>query len=230
MNIGLFYGSSTCYTEMAAEKIRDIIGPELVTLHNLKDDAVALMEQYDVLILGIPTWDFGEIQEDWEAIWDQLDSVNLDGKIVAMYGMGDQLGYGEWFLDALGMLHDKLAPKGVSFIGYWPTEGYEFTSKKPIIADGELFVGLALDETNQYDLSDERLHGHHDVGNDVVQRECQRIGKAEEQIHQRHQVHGHLLPLRRLLQQHPAQVSPLGSIHTVSRQPQMLATPAVHLA
>lgn len=55
MYIGLFYGSSTCYTEMAAEKIRDIIGPELVTLHNLKDDAVALMEQYDVLILGIPT-------------------------------------------------------------------------------------------------------------------------------------------------------------------------------
>jgi flavodoxin II len=111
MNIGLFYGSSTCYTEMAAEKIRDIIGPELVTLHNLKDDAVALMEQYDVLILGIPTWDFGEIQEDWEAIWDQLDTLNLDGKIVALYGMGDQLGYGEWFLDALGMLHDKLAPK-----------------------------------------------------------------------------------------------------------------------
>ena len=142
---------------MAAEKIRDIIGPELVTLHNLKDDAVALMEQYDVLILGIPTWDFGEIQEDWEAIWDQLDSLNLDGKIIAMYGMGDQLGYGEGFLDALGMLHDKLAPKGATFIGYWPTEGYEFTSKKPIIADGQLFVGLALDETNQYDLSDERL-------------------------------------------------------------------------
>lgn len=52
MNIGLFYGSSTCYTEMAAEKIRDIIGPELVTLHNLKDDSPALMSQYDVLILA----------------------------------------------------------------------------------------------------------------------------------------------------------------------------------
>ncbi|EJT4552180.1 TPA: flavodoxin FldB, partial [Salmonella enterica subsp. enterica] len=25
MNMGLFYGSSTCYTEMAAEKIRDIL-------------------------------------------------------------------------------------------------------------------------------------------------------------------------------------------------------------
>lgn len=32
--------------------------------------------------------------------------------------MGDQLGYGEWFLDALGMLHDKLATKGVKFVGY----------------------------------------------------------------------------------------------------------------
>lgn len=72
MNMGLFYGSSTCYTEMAAEKIRDIIGPELVTLHNLKDDSPKLMEQYDVLILGIPTWDFGEIQEDWEAVWDHF--------------------------------------------------------------------------------------------------------------------------------------------------------------
>ena len=157
MNIGLFYGSSTCYTEMAAEKIRDIIGPELVTLHNLKDDSPALMSQYDVLILGIPTWDFGEIQEDWEAVWDQLDTLDLEGKIVALYGMGDQLGYGEWFLDALGMLHDKLATKGVKFVGYWPTEGYEFTSPKPVIADGQLFVGLALDETNQYDLSDERI-------------------------------------------------------------------------
>lgn len=61
-----------------------------------------------MLILGIPTWDFGEIQEDWEAVWDQLDDLNLEGKIVALYGLGDQLGYGEWFLDALGMLHDKL--------------------------------------------------------------------------------------------------------------------------
>ncbi|WP_225914469.1 site-specific integrase, partial [Salmonella enterica] len=43
----------------------------------------------------------GEIQEDWEAVWEQLDDLNLEGKIVALYGMGDQLGYGEWFLDAL---------------------------------------------------------------------------------------------------------------------------------
>lgn len=58
MKIGLFYGSSTCYTEMVAEKIRDILGEDLVDLHNLKDVSPRLMEEYSILILGIPT-DFG---------------------------------------------------------------------------------------------------------------------------------------------------------------------------
>ncbi|MFQ7388779.1 MAG: flavodoxin FldB [Escherichia sp.] len=154
MNMGLFYGSSTCYTEMAAEKIRDIIGPELVTLHNLKDDSPKLMEQYDVLILGIPTWDFGEIQEDWEAVWDQLDDLNLEGKIVALYGLGDQLGYGEWLsMRSVCCMTNSTKEEVRRLLA----EGYEFTSPKPVIADGQLFVGLALDETNQYDLSDERI-------------------------------------------------------------------------
>lgn len=157
MKIGLFYGSSTCYTEMAAEKIRDILGEELVELHDLKEVDPQRMEEYSILILGIPTWDFGELQEDWEAVWPRLGELNLQGKIVALYGLGDQLGYGEWFLDALGMLHDRLAPGGVRFIGYWPIEGYEFTSPKPLAADGRRFVGLALDEVNQYDMSDKRL-------------------------------------------------------------------------
>lgn len=157
MKIGLFYGSSTCYTEMVAEKIRDILGEDLVDLHNVKDASPHLMEEYSILILGIPTWDFGELQEDWEAIWPQLTQLNLKGKIVAMYGMGDQFGYSEWFLDALGMLHDHIAPLGVKFIGFWPIDGFEFTSPKPLSANGKHFVGLALDEVNQYDLSEERI-------------------------------------------------------------------------
>lgn len=157
MNMGLFYGSSTCYTEIVAEKIRDILGAELVTLHNLKDDDPALMEHYEILILGIPTWDFGELQEDWEAIWPRLDQLNFADKIVALYGLGDQVGYSEWFLDALGLLHNKLENKGVTFIGYWPVQGYTFVSRKPLIAGGGQFCGLALDEVNQYALTDSRI-------------------------------------------------------------------------
>ena len=97
------------------------------------------------------------MQEDWEAIWTGLPNLNLRGKIVALYGMGDQGEYSEWFLDALGMLHEVLAPIGVQFVGRWPIEGYEFTSKKPLTADGQQFVGLALDDVNQFEHTDERI-------------------------------------------------------------------------
>ena len=49
-SIGLFYGSSTCYTEMAAEKIVDAINKiakrPFVTLHNIAEDSVQLMANY----------------------------------------------------------------------------------------------------------------------------------------------------------------------------------------
>ncbi|GAM67859.1 flavodoxin 2 [Vibrio sp. JCM 19236] len=157
MKIGLFYGSTTCYTEMAAEKIRDIIGEEIVDLHNVKDAPLSLINDYDFLILGISTWDFGELQEDWTEIWDTLGDIQISGKHVALFGLGDQEGYGEWFLDAMGLLHEQLVPHQPKFIGYWPVEGYEFTGSKALTEDKTQFLGLALDEDSQYDLTDERL-------------------------------------------------------------------------
>ena len=157
MKIGLFYGSTTCYTEMAAEKIRALIGPELVDIHNIKDVSLRRMEDYEILILGISTWDFGELQEDWESRWEDIQDLHLEGRIVALFGLGDQLGYGEWYQDALGLLHDQLVPKGVKLVGYWPNEGYEFDASRALIDDGRHFVGLALDDANQYDQTESRI-------------------------------------------------------------------------
>ncbi|OIQ24261.1 flavodoxin FldB [uncultured Vibrio sp.] len=157
MKIGLFYGSTTCYTEMAAEKIRAIIGEELVDIHNVKESPLSLMSDYDLLILGISTWDFGEIQEDWSEIWQKIAGVSLSGKYVALFGLGDQEGYGEWFLDAMGLLHDELKQIDANLLGYWSTDGYEFEASKALTPDGSHFVGLALDEDSQYELSDERI-------------------------------------------------------------------------
>ncbi|PNH96795.1 flavodoxin FldB [Vibrio diazotrophicus] len=157
MKIGLFYGSTTCYTEMAAEKMRAIIGDDLLDIHNVKETPLSLMSDYDLLILGISTWDFGEIQEDWNELWDQIDGVPLNGKSVALFGLGDQEGYGEWYLDAMGLLHDEIKKTGANIIGYWPVQGYTFEASKALTEDGTQFVGLALDEDSQYELSDERI-------------------------------------------------------------------------
>ena len=157
MKIGLFYGSSTCYTEIAAEKIQASIGESLVELFNIKTTPISKINDYDILILGISTWDYGELQEDWGALWDELEALNIKNKIIALYGLGDQDGYSEWFLDAVGMLHDQLLPQKPIFIGYWPTEGYEFIASKALLPDQPYFMGLALDEDSQYELSDQRI-------------------------------------------------------------------------
>src|SRR5690554_230272 len=155
--IGLFYGSSTCYTEMAGEKIRDCLGTEQVDLFNIAQTPIVEVGFYQRIILGIPTWDYGELQEDWEEIWDEIDEVNWQGKQVALYGLGDQVGYPEWFLDALGYLHAKVQTLGALPCGYWPRAGYEFEASQALTADGQQFVGLALDEENEFDLSEARI-------------------------------------------------------------------------
>ncbi|MGL6162607.1 flavodoxin FldB [Microbulbifer sp.] len=155
--IGLFYGSSTCYTEMAAEKIRERLGAEWVDLHNIADGDIAAVENYDFLIFGIPTWDYGELQEDWENCWDELAQLDLHGKTAALFGLGDQEGYPQWFQDALGYLHAQVVTLGARAVGYWPAEGYQFEESKGLTEDGSRFVGLALDEENEFELSDERI-------------------------------------------------------------------------
>ncbi len=157
MKIGLFYGSTTCYTEIAAEKIAKAIGQEIVDMFNIKDTALDKMADYDILIFGISTWDFGELQEDWEAKWDDIDNIDLSGKVVALFGLGDQVGYTEWFQDALGMLHDKAVLQGAIIIGHWPNEGYEFEKSRALTEDKTHFFGLALDDESQYERSDERI-------------------------------------------------------------------------
>ena len=157
MKIGLFYGSTTCYTEMAAEKIQAALGEELVELNNIKDISLTESEKYDIIIFGISTWDYGELQEDWESHWGTAGDLNLSGKIVALYGMGDQVGYAEWFQDALGMLHEQLTPTDCHFIGYWPNSGYEFKASKALTDDQSQFVGLSIDDENQYDITEQRI-------------------------------------------------------------------------
>ena len=158
MKIGLFYGSTTCYTEIAAEKIAHSLGEDIVDMFDIKDTPLSQMDDYDILILGISTWDFGELQEDWEAIWDDIDSVDLNGKVVALFGLGDQIGYTEWFQDALGMLHDKAVIQGAALIGYWPNEGYEFEKSLALTKDNKHFYGLALDDESQYELTEQRVN------------------------------------------------------------------------
>lgn len=156
--LGLFYGSSTCYTEMAAERIRDALQANYtVNLHNIADDDLSACSNYALIIFGIPTWDYGELQEDWDRHWDELDDISFNGKVVAIYGLGDQLGYPDWFQDAMGYLYHKIVAQGAKVIGLWPAAGYQYNSSQALTNDQQFFVGLALDDENEFDKSESRI-------------------------------------------------------------------------
>ncbi|WP_082209948.1 flavodoxin FldA [Fischerella sp. PCC 9605] len=154
--IGLFFGTQTGNTQTEAEMIQKEFGGEsVVDLNDISKSEPSDFNEYSYIIIGCPTWNIGELQSDWEDFYDELDNINFSGKKVAYFGAGDQVGYPDTFQDAIGILEEKISEQGGETIGYWSTEGYEFNESKAI-RDGK-FVGLALDEDNQSDLTEERI-------------------------------------------------------------------------
>lgn len=157
MRIGLFYGSSTGNTENAAELIAARLGGfAQVDLYNIASADLGKMAEYDLIIAGCSTWGEGDLQDDWESGMGELKKLDLSGKKIALFGLGDQEGYEENFLDAMGILHNRFIAQGATPIGYTSTDGYYFEASKAAINAGT-FCGLGLDEDNQEHLSDERI-------------------------------------------------------------------------
>ena len=155
--VGLFYGTQTSNTQTAAELIqKELGGSDVVELYDISQTEAGDFVGYDHIIIGCPTWNVGQIQDDWESFYDnELDNIDFSGKKVAYFGEGDQTGYADSFQDAMGMLEEKITGLGGETVGYWSTEGYDFSESKAV-RDGK-FVGLALDEDNQSELTEERI-------------------------------------------------------------------------
>lgn len=108
-----------------------------------------------MLILGCPTYGFGDLHTDWEDNLSALEGANLENKTVALFGTGDQILYPDTFIDAVGILYDHVVAKGARVVGFTDTVGYDFSSSAAL-RDGR-FVGLALDEDNQSSRTEGRI-------------------------------------------------------------------------
>ena len=155
MKAKIIYGSDTGNTEVIAEDLVKLLGEhEVLTVDELEESD---WEGNELYILGIPTWYDGELQSDWEDYLDDFQKIDFTGKTVAVFGLGDQVGYAEWFCDGVGILADIVEKNGGKVIGNWPTDGYEFESSKAVMNTNNIFYGLCIDEDNQPELTQERL-------------------------------------------------------------------------
>ncbi len=155
MKIGIYYGSSTGNTSAAAEQIKaelDSLGE--VSLNDISGSEVSDFQNYDMLVLGSSTWGLGELQDDWYGK-ESFDEIDISGKKVAVFGTGDQEGYADTFIDAVGIIALAVEKAGAVLLGNWPTDGYNFTSS--LAAKDSHFLGLALDDDNQPDQTADRI-------------------------------------------------------------------------
>jgi flavodoxin I len=162
--IGVFFGTNTGKTRKVAKSIKkrydDDTMADPVNINRTTPEAFL---SYSYLILGTPTLGEGVLpglsadceQESWEEFLSKLEDQDFTNKTVALYGLGDQVGYGHEFIDALLELYIFFTDRGAKVVGAWPTEGYEYEHSQSVV-DGK-FVGLALDLDNQANLTEERI-------------------------------------------------------------------------
>jgi flavodoxin I len=161
--IGIFFGTDTGRTRLIAKQMAKKLGDIAETPVNIGRTTLADFLAYDVLILGSSTLGDGELpgfstglsQPSWEEFLPLLVDADLSGKVIAIFGLGDQKKYPNEFVDAIGIIHDALVIRGARAVGYWPTTGYEFDDSQAV--DGDHFLGLALDQINQPVLTEQRI-------------------------------------------------------------------------
>ena len=155
--IRIIYGSDTGNTELVTEDLIKLLDDtEVITVADLTPETW----DHDKFILGIPTWYDGELQSDWEDYFEEFKTIDFTNKTVAMLGLGDQLGYAEWFCDGIGILGKIVLANGGKLVGYTANdETYDFGWMKPSKAfvDKDTFYGLCIDEDNQGELTQDRL-------------------------------------------------------------------------
>ncbi|KIX13712.1 flavodoxin [Dethiosulfatarculus sandiegensis] len=90
----ILFGSTTGNTEYTAEVVQEVLDKNKVetTLLNAVDASLEVMEKdFGLFVFGCSTWgdDDIELQEDFEPLYEGMDKVSFDGKLVATFGCGD---------------------------------------------------------------------------------------------------------------------------------------------
>ena len=153
MATAIFFASSTGNSEEIANKISAALND--IQVFDLAGTKIEKINEYDKLILGSSTWGDGELNDDWEDAWSDFCKLDLSNKTIALFGLGDQESYSDEFCSAMGILYEQVAKSTAKVIGFTSVDGYYHDSSKA--QKNNQFVGLAIDEDNQSDLTNERI-------------------------------------------------------------------------
>lgn len=151
----IFYGSTTGNCENIANKIAEALGVDAANVFDASELTADKLASYSNILLGSSTWGSGDLQDNWYDAVEVLRNADLSGKTVAVFGVGDSSSFSTTYCDAMRALYDAAKAAGAKVVGEVSTDGYTFDESTSVV-DGK-FVGLALDEDNESDKTDERI-------------------------------------------------------------------------
>lgn len=154
MKTGIFYGSATGTTAEVARRIGKLMGVADNDIHDVAVTTPDTVGHYDLLIMGSSTWGSGDLEDDWYDFLAGIESLDLHGKKIALFGCGDET-MSDTFCDAVGIIYDRIKGTGADFIGDFPADVYHYDHSAA--SDGATMRGLVLDEVNHPELTDIRL-------------------------------------------------------------------------
>lgn len=82
----VFYGSDTGNTESAAKRMAQKLQ---VDIFDVGSKPATQLDNYTNLILGTSTMGLGDLQDDWAGFISELERADLNGKTIALFGLGD---------------------------------------------------------------------------------------------------------------------------------------------
>lgn len=80
----------------------------------------------------------------------EIAGIDLKGKPVAVFGLGDAVGYSEYFCDAMEEIYSTFKATGAKMIGHWPADGYEHEGSKVLPCSRQsivYFIYLAINSS-----------------------------------------------------------------------------------
>lgn len=157
--LGIFYAPSGG----SVHKVARLIKQKLSVLHPdvfvISDITPLTMLDYQNLILvcstlGRNTWEM-EQKDPWSSFIPKMLRIRLNGRKVAIAGLGDHVSYPNNFVDGMGILGNTIEEIGGQLVGFTETRDYVFNDSRAL-RDGK-FIGLPLDEDYEAEKTENRL-------------------------------------------------------------------------
>ena len=114
----ILFASTTGNTELMAEAIADYLvqNKHDVVIKTFDFDPIDVVElaEYDAVLVGTHTWDDGDLPYEVEDFYEELEDVDITGKVFGVFGSADS--FYDTYGGAVDLIGDRVKDLGAALL------------------------------------------------------------------------------------------------------------------